>query len=154
MAAASPADKSYLFCPSAHGMMSPRMVANAARTILAPSPAASAGGAGAAAAAVAEAAQQERSLVLQRPVSAYHVGGGGSSSSAGGASGGGGTSVDRPFPEQFMTLLVPSSSVDWGRLSGGLGMFNATAEGHGEGWLEIGCHVVSARVVQGVSFVV
>ncbi|KAG5174896.1 hypothetical protein JKP88DRAFT_229620, partial [Tribonema minus] len=102
-------------------MMSPRMVANAARTILAPSPAASAGG---------------------------------GSSSAGGASGGGGTSVDRPFPEQFMTLLVPSSSVDWGRLSGGLGMFNATAEGHGEGWLEIGCHVVSARVVQGVSFVV
>jgi Basic region leucine zipper len=156
--AASPADKSYLYCPSAHGMMGPRMIAHAARAAYAETPPAAAAAAatstpGAKGVPSAE-ALAERAVVLQQYP---HLRGGGGASDA--SQGGVPSSADAssvPPADQYLTLLVPSGSVDWGRMSEGMSSFNSTAAegGASEGWLEIGCQIMHARVVQGVSFTV
>jgi Basic region leucine zipper len=155
--AASPADKSYLYCPSAHGMMGPRMIAHAARAAYAEAPPAAAAAAtstpGAKGVPSAE-ALAERAVVLQQYP---HLRGGGGASGA--SQGGVPASADAGSvapADQYLTLLVPSGSVDWGRMSEGMSSFNSTAAegGASEGWLEIGCQIMHARVVQGVSFTV
>ena len=100
----------------------------------------------------------ERALVLQRHSDALKSAESGSNTSDGGAA------AVAPAADQYLMLLVPSASVDWGRMSEGMGSsFNSTAgssnSGTGntqpsEGWLEIGCQVMHARLVQGVSFAV
>lgn len=59
---------------------------------------------------------------------------------------------------QFLTVLVPSSSLDWGAsslavqsaLNGTTGMSGKDASE--SGWVEIECQILKARVVQDVTF--
>jgi Basic region leucine zipper len=152
--AASPADKSYLYCPSAHGMMGPRMVAHAARAAYAAPPAAATSTPSAKTTVPSAEALAERAVVLQQYP---HLRGGGAASGASQQGTGGAADAGSVTPaDQYLTLLVPSGSVDWGRMSEGMSSFNSTAAegGASEGWLEIGCQIMHARVVQGVSFTV
>jgi hypothetical protein len=155
-------DKSYLFCPGdgegSKGMMGPGMVKAAARAAAfrhhGPSnvpPEYFFRSSGDTATAQNRHADDEGStaLVVQQPVVAPPSA---SSSSPSSASYSGEYALSN-VDDQYLMVLVPVASVDWGRMSGGINNFNMTGEPLEEGgWLEIGCQIMNARVVQGVSF--
>jgi len=124
MVEAKPQDKSYLFCPTSHGMMSPGMVSNAAKALpvsTLPSEILSEKG--------------EKSLVkIEEGLKGREIEG---------------KNEYETGNMQFLTILVPSSSLDWGRMSNAM---NATNDDDGESWFEIGCMILNTRIVQEVSF--
>ncbi|CAM9742050.1 unnamed protein product, partial [Choristocarpus tenellus] len=73
--------------------------------------------------------------------------GGGFSGGSGGNRGG--VSGSRA---EYLTMLVPVGSLDWGKSSWDIRtVLNSTNEGE-TGWVEIGCEVLSARLVRDINF--
>lgn len=62
--------------------------------------------------------------------------------------------------EEYITMLVPSTALDWGpstlavnaALNATTGTAGGDKGGSGGAWVEIDCHILGARLVQDVTF--
>ncbi|CAM9342845.1 unnamed protein product [Ectocarpus sp. 13 AM-2016] len=100
------------------------------------------------------------------PAPMHHRGPSGAASPQRGFHAGGGDYLQSPSSDsEFLTMLVPSSALDWGPSTLAVrASLNGTGDGDGGGratggsssssssWVEIDCQILSARLVQDVSF--
>lgn len=144
-------DKSYLYCPQAHGMMGPRIVAHAARSLMGVDQDMQSN--------IPSSSASERALVVRRATAlakGERIGADkehvfeDSSTETNASSG-----FEVHPPLQYMSVLVPGNTFDWGHLTHHINALNTThTKGGAEtgGWLEVACQVLSVRAVTGVSF--